>query len=265
MIYRKVEMTSKSAKQVAIYVCALGLVALLFIAYAQGSVWSVFAQSQGEEPTVAPTVAPTIAPTRPTVPQTIPATATPTITCTPAPSPFYLPLVFRQQRHLLNGGFETGKLAPGWHRAGTLPCDVVAEQRRSWPYSARLGNPDYDWRGGCPTGEAAIYQIIDVFKRGHPTLHYWYRLMSYDTVQFDYFTLRIREWPNGPSEQFLKVGSTTWSPGILWDSGWREGEISLDNYRGRTIEIRFSNAMTNDDGWYNTWTYVDDVRLEKNP
>jgi hypothetical protein len=42
-------------------------------------------------------------------------------------------------------------------------------------------------------------------------------------------------------------------------------EIALDDYRGQTIMVKLYNAMTNGDGWYNTWTYVDDVGLDRNP
>ena len=49
--------------------------------------------------------------------------------------------------------------------------------------------------------------------------------------------------------------------GSQWDSGWREAVVSLDNYRGRAITIELANAMTNSDGWYNTWTYLDDVSI----
>jgi len=220
----------------------------------------------------------TVPPTRPTIPQTIPPTRTatptltatptmtptPTCTFTPTPRPAYLPLLFRQRRVLRNGGFESGDFAPGWWTGGTLDSQVVSDQQRSGRYAALLGNPHYNTNGGCPVGEAAIYQIVDVPSVAHPTLHVWYRILSYDTAQFDYFAIEVGEWPSGPMERLFLDGCNYWN-GHLWPSGWREAVVALDYYRGKTILIKIYNAMTNDDGWYNTWTYVDDVSIQEAP
>ena len=104
-------------------------------------------------------------------------------------------------------------------------------------------------------------QVIDVPRAGHPILHVWYRIYSYDIVPFDYFAIDIAVCPGGAPERLRTLGSVYWT-GTRWDSLWRDAEIALDNYRGQAIEIKLYNAMTNDDGWYNTWTYVDDVYLE---
>jgi hypothetical protein len=49
---------------------------------------------------------------------------------------------------------------------------------------------------------------------------------------------------------------------MLKDLGWREGEIDLSAYRGRQITIRFE-VRNSPDRWYNTWAFVDEVRLRE--
>ena len=202
----------------------------------------------------------TVPPTRPTLPQTLPPTREPSATPTATPRPVHLPLAMRQVRKLANGDFEAGTLYP-WHHAGQLACTVVATPVHNGLYAALLGKPTYDNWGGCPVGESAIYQIIDVPPEESAELHIWYRIYSYDTVEFDYFAVDVSTYPFGPSEQLWLDGGYFWSPGVLWNSGWRQAIIALDNYRGETILVRLYTAMTNDDGYYNTWTIVDDIRL----
>jgi len=175
-------------------------------------------------------------------------------------------MVLKQMRRLLNGGFESGEFSPGWQASGELHREIVSVPTHSENHAALLGDPNYENRGGCPVGEAAIHQVIDVPASGHPCLRLWYRIYSYDTVDWDYFGIDIMEWPKGPNQNLRRVGCPSWEwTGTRWDSTWRELEIILDDYRGQTIKVEFYNVMTNEDGWYNTWTYVDDVALEKNP
>jgi hypothetical protein len=194
-------------------------------------------------------------------------TETPTPTFTPTPQPVHVPLVlkFRRGLDLLNGGFESGAFLPGWQDSGRLTRDVTREQAHSGSFAALLGNPNYNSRGGCPVGEATVYQVMDVPHSGHPTLRFWYLIQSYDLIDFDYFAAYVSLWPDGPSERVWLDGSVHWISENLWSSGWRVAVVSLDAYLGRTITIRLSNVMTNADGWYNTWTIVDDVELEERP
>jgi hypothetical protein len=171
----------------------------------------------------------------------------------------------------VNGGFEAGASLLGWHDTGTLYRAVVRTPTHSGEYAVLLGNPSYNTHGGCPVGEAAISQIIDVpaqqhIYEGRPRLSLWYRVYSYDTVDWDYFAVDVMAWPGGENQCLRRVGCPIWEwPGTPWDSGWRRIEIALDDYRGQTIMIKLYNTMTNEDGWYNTWTYVDDVRLDTSP
>jgi hypothetical protein len=241
-------------------------------------------------PTHTPTVAETIpspptstVSTTPTVVETIPSpptstatttpsptrtstpTLTPTRTPTPTPRAFYLSLLYRQLIPLLNGDFSSGSFAPDWKVEGNLPKWVVANEHRSPPFAALLGDPGYDNMGGVPVGYAAIYQIIDVPYDGNPELRFSYRLQSYDTIQFDYFTLEIAEWPSGAYRELYRDGCMTWNLGIKCPRSWQDGSISLNEWRGKRVSVRFANVMTNDDGYYNTWTYVDNIALVRRP
>ncbi|MFH1084559.1 MAG: hypothetical protein V1772_02180, partial [Chloroflexota bacterium] len=94
------------------------------------------------------------------------------------------------------------------------------------------------------------------------TLRLWYYLYSYDTVQFDYLAVDIHPYPTGTLERLWVDGSPLWSPYVPWRSGWREATITLDGYRGQWVVARIALAMTNADGYYNTWAYVDDVWVD---
>ncbi|MBC7236765.1 MAG: hypothetical protein H5T69_13075 [Chloroflexi bacterium] len=275
--------TSRRFELLALGVSALALIGIFMATWAEMSHLPTWAQS------VLPTTMP---PTRPTVPTetptpthtatatstatvtatvpitvTIPVTPTststptltPTNTSTPTPQPAHLPLLYKQLLSLVNGTFTTGSFSPGWETEGTLNKSVVNTERRSPPYAALLGDPSYDNNGGAPVGMAAIAQAFDVPASGHPELHVWYRLHSYDTIQFDYFMIEITEQPNGAPEIVARDGCTTWQPGVKCSKGWEERVISLDPWRGKRVRLRLANVMTNDDGFYNTWTYVDDI------
>jgi hypothetical protein len=196
---------------------------------------------------------------------TLTMTPTPSPTMTSTPKPIYLPMIYRQLLSLRNGAFDSGSFSPGWREEGNLPRAVVTTERRSPPFAALLGDPGFDNLGGVPAGYAAIYQIIDVPYGANPELRFWYRLHSYDTIQFDYFTFEIAEWPDGAYHELYRDGCTTWHLGIRCSRPWRRVIVPLGSWRGKRISIRFTNVMANQDGYYNTWIYVDDVALIRNP
>jgi len=212
-------------------------------------------------PTATPThtATPTPTPTYTATPTPTP-TYTPTITPTPTPRPVYLPLLLRRIRPLLNGGFESGVFQPTWEPAGNLPAEIVAGQPHEGQYAALLGNPNYNNAGGCPTGEASISQVIVVPTDERVFLRFWYRIYSYDTLDFDYFAVYLQPESGGVEEKAWFDGRIHWD-NSLWNSGWREGVVLLDRYRGQRVRVSLRNVMSNTDGWYNTWTLVDDVSV----
>jgi hypothetical protein len=212
-------------------------------------------------PTDTPTITATPTHTATATPTSTPTlTPTPTITPTPTPYPVYVPLILRQVKSLLDGGFESGAFQPAWEVSGNLPTELVAGQSHEGEYAALLGNPNYNNAGGCPTGVASISQVIDVPTDGRVFLRFWYRIYSYDTLDFDYFAVYLRPASGGAEEKAWFDGRIHWN-NSLWNSGWREGVVLLDRYRGQRVQVRLCNVMSNADGWYNTWTLVDDVSV----
>jgi hypothetical protein len=214
--------------------------------------------------TVTLTSTPTETPT-PTRTPTPSRTRTPTLTPTPTPPVSNLPLVLKMIRRLENGDWESGELLLGWCAEGALPVAVLSEMVHGGRYAVRLGDPSYDNWGGCPTGEAAVYQTFQAPAEGHPRLRIWYRILSYDTYEFDYLAIDLRRESDGQVERAWLDGGYYWTQGKLWDSLWREADIALDNYRGELVQVRIANVMSNGDGYYNTWSYVDDVSLQMLP
>jgi hypothetical protein len=126
-------------------------------------------------------------------------------------------VLLKQRRLLQNGDFESGAFAPGWRDSGVLSRAIVSgTQQFSGKYGALLGNPAYQNRS-CPVGEAVISQIIDIPPYGHPSLSFWYKMLSYDTKDFDYFIVTVTEWPSGPTYELMRTGRTDWDD-TLWDS-----------------------------------------------
>ena len=140
------------------------------------------------------------------------------------------------------------------------PSTIVRTVGHSGLFAARLGDPGYANEGGCPTGSATIEQLIDVPVVGMAKLEFWYNIYSYDTIDYDYFAITVTAVNTGETLMFWRDGCTTVTD-ELWTSGWRHGSLPLNIYRGQPIIVRFHNVLVNPDGWYNTWTLLDDVAL----
>jgi len=122
------------------------------------------------------TPTPTVTGTPPTATRTSTAapSSTPTNTHIPSPTPCTTGAI-------VNGGFETGTLAP-WTVLGTNPPPVVSNaQPHSGTYSALLGTVS----GTEPNGDGSIYQTITV-PAGGGTLSYWWYGGTTDTITFDW-------------------------------------------------------------------------------
>ena len=207
-------------------------------------------------PTATPTVTPT--PTETRIPITyLPLVAKyPTPTPTPTPTSTPTPVVH-------NGGFEIGDFS-GWIHGGELEHEVVRGCSPSGTYGARLGDPDYACEGGAPGALVAwTYQTIQVPTGGDPILRFSYRVVSQDTSQWDFLKAMLRDANGMPLEQVLRVGSPIFSgcSDAPWDSTWLQQDFPLSDYRGQLVQLYFENRLTNDDGWFNTWSCVDDVQV----
>ncbi|GAB4541515.1 MAG: hypothetical protein Kow0063_32440 [Anaerolineae bacterium] len=173
-------------------------------------------------------------------------------------------------------GFETGALI-GWKESGILPRRVLAHPvppvngtpPNGGTYALRLGSPGY----GCgdtpvvPVGRASIQAYARVPASGTPYLRFDYRVLSYDTVRS-----KTGEWWDRLEVQ---VDSTTLArygdpdPGNLacnnlYDSGWQQAEFNLSAYAGQRVLLTFFNE-NHQDGYWNTFSYLDNIRLEVGP
>ena len=60
--------------------------------------------------------------------------------------------------------------------------------------------------------------------------------------------------------------------GTLYDTDWKTVTLDLQNFRGDNVALylalwsrEYEARYYNDQGWYNTWAYVDDVELSDTP
>jgi tetratricopeptide (TPR) repeat protein len=155
---------------------------------------------------------------------------------------------------LCNGDFENDFEC--WQHEGELGQDVRCEGGQCY---AVLGNPDYTCEGGVPVGEAWIKQSFQVLQTVSPTLSLRYRVFSYDLDIQDFFQVRV----NGNSVG--QFGNSEWNESSCnydkaWDSGWQTVAFDLSPYVGEKVEVLLRNVNATYE-WWNTWTYVDDVKV----
>jgi len=230
------------------------------------------------------------------------ATDTASIVFVPQTTRINLPIVLRDYRPLTNGDFEQGEI--GWtpgsgdfdgHGSG-LPAAVLLFEGSQ---VARLGDP------GARDGEIGVgYGVFSQkFTVDERYLHIRYRVRTYDIVKyqdryFDTFEVSLNRppkditsderddkqcattnlnptWTITPTEGLAFCGGRDGSPpdaGTLDDSGWNTATLNLQNFRGRNVTLylalwsrEYEAPDYDDQGWYNTWAYVDYVELSDTP
>jgi hypothetical protein len=183
---------------------------------------------------------------------------------------------------LVNGGFEHQN--QGWNLINQgLPASIVDQSNDpSVPrgtYSALLGRADYPCSAtGVPLGHAAVEQSYVVPQSSqHVTLRFKYIVWSQDAStsgQYDRFEVFVAPQGGAASLVFSDgnmvnqgLGCNVWrrvpgpeNPRNGQTAGWAEAVVSLDSYKGQTVTFSFRN-YSRYDGWYNTYTYLDDVRV----
>jgi hypothetical protein len=173
-------------------------------------------------------------------------------------------------------GFETGAVI-GWKTSGSLPVRVVShpvppadgKPPGGGTYAASLGSRSY----GCgdtpvvPVGRATIQAYADVPASGTPYLRFDYRVLSYDTVRssggewWDRLEVRVND------QVLARYGDS--DPGNLscsnlYDSDWNQAEFDLSAYAGQVVILTFFNENHADRYW-NTYSYLDNIRIEVGP
>ncbi len=191
----------------------------------------------------------------------------------------YLPLVLRNYTPFRNGSFENGeKGLSGWTVPDEtkLPVAVVnsAERDNTEPSEGErmllLGNPKYPC-SGVPQGYAAAEQKFVVPTNAiSVTFDYviWMQDVSLDET-YDRFEVYL--WKDGdPMPETPEhddgnmvtegVGCDKWWRVPPEESEWKEGSVDLKKYQGQMVNLSF-RVYNRQDNWYNTYTYVDNVRI----
>jgi len=179
---------------------------------------------------------------------------------------------------LRNGDWERGD-STGWDHyfvrwsgwGGTTECqpNIVTTVSFSGgsPHAVLLGCSDV--RDGAAVGTSMVCQTISVPAAQDmpaPVLFFRYRVLTYDVIwgpnthkYYDSFDVGIAS-PGSIEPTYVFTDGNRSIEGKLLDLGWREGSIDLRPYAGQTVRVCLSN-ITREDSFWNTWTFVDDVRL----
>lgn len=194
----------------------------------------------------------------------------------------YLPLVLRDYAPFTNGSFEAGLSA--WRVVESpLPVAIVSsvEERPSGSTPPAdgskillLGDTGYTC-GDVPLGHAAAEQTFTV-PQDATALTFKYIMWSQDASikeKYDRFEVYLNSdlkfFDGNQVKQGLSCGRWWRVPGPDnprggQTNGWATGEIDLSAYIGQNITLSFRN-YSRFDNWYNTYTYIDDVRIETSP
>lgn len=184
---------------------------------------------------------------------------------------------------VLNGGFDNpGVLPPDWSRGvdDLLDTGVVGTTGPGSvsTLAAQLGSerygPSLDPPGAVPAGCGSIHQQITIpslEQVRHPTLRFWYRVLTYDVMYSDYLhsyvdTLDVKFVEDGqPAAYLFRTGNPTSKYRQLYDTGWRIMDLDLEKYAGKHGELVFANCNGPQNGRpdnkYNTWSYVDSIQI----
>jgi hypothetical protein len=148
-----------------------------------------------------------------------------------------------------NGGFETGSFGPAWTTGGGAPTPVISTaQAHSGTYSAFLGTLNN--ASSEPSGDSSIQQTI-VVPAGHPTLTFWYRPNTTDSVTFDWQEAQIRSTSGAVLAQVFRVASNSQT--------WTQVTFDMTPFAGQTVVLYFN---VHQDGFGDpTGMYLDDVSV----
>jgi len=177
----------------------------------------------------------------------------------------YLPVVLKlyspplPPSPLVNGGFETGNLE-GWNSGGALPVSVVSDNVYSGTWAALLGNPAYGdgHTGNIPVGSAWLSQPITIPAGFKGRLSLAYRMQGYDGLNTDHFLACIKNVATSQQACFVSASFSEYA-GPFKDSGWLTAtQLITPTWQTVEVLLQHSNEI---DGYWNTWTYVDEVRV----
>ena len=184
-------------------------------------------------------------------------------------------------------GFETGAFV-GWDSGGVLPRNIVTHPvpppagipPNGGTYAAALGSSSYGNACSSPTvpvGQAYIRAYTYVPTGGTPYLRFDYRVLSYDWME----TRTGQPWERLEVQINGTVLARYGNPNQinlelcrLHDSDWRQAEFDLSAYAGKNILLTFFTVAQREPdaagappgmSYYNTYSYLDNIRIEVGP
>ncbi len=208
----------------------------------------------------------------------------------------------RKDPQLRNGDFEQGDF--GWDFMSEyvvgLPSSVISTHPispvnsqpdtviPSGSMSALLGNPDISYNScinhSIPLGYADIEQRFTVPTAPGQAVKLLFDYVIYTedasstpgpSSPYDRFEVYLND--NAlPSFYDMNTNSSSVACGKWWrvpgkdnprngeSTGWATGEINMDGYRGQIVKMAF-RVYNRYDGYFNTYAYVDNVRLVVGP
>ncbi len=187
----------------------------------------------------------------------------------------YLPLVLRNYTPFSNGSFENDLVGWAVPEEAKLPVDVVslAERDGTTPSEGNgmvlLGDPQYPC-DGVPQGYAAAEQKF-VVPANASSIEFDYFIWTQDaSLDETYDRFEVYLWKDGepmPESPEHYDGNMIAEGGNcdIWrrvpeGSGWKTESVDLTEYQGQMVKLSL-RAYNRQDNWYNTYTYVDNVRI----
>lgn len=204
----------------------------------------------------------------------------------------YVPVLPRAYYPFMNGDFEAA--LAGWQAFdGGLPVSLVSQPVPNpvsggndlyipaGQNSVRLGSPLYNCsQAGVPfPAYAAVQQTITLPEASAIELQFDYILYTEDGMpasggeRYDRFEmyvdtgsgLELRFVDGNAVNSGLSCGNWRRVPGAEnirggVEDGWATASIDLSDYAGMNVVVSFQNH-SRADGYYNTYTYIDNVRL----
>lgn len=188
----------------------------------------------------------------------------------------------------LNAGLDSGTLSYWTYGRNPSTIGSIIGASPPGPYTVYdpYGNPNYVSDDGAPifgpyslvlgyrtpsgsedsttTGEDtwAYYEFTVPSDGGE--LEFWYRVESWDSANYDYFTATLRD----TAGNVLATVVPNYNPnpgssyGQFADSGWLYASYDLASYAGQTLRAHFL-VHTYSDDLYKTWAYVDNLTWSK--